>query len=421
MISNSKKEGTDMIDQFFSDRLTLERLHFGPLGDHIDRFAQVLSAQGYTRLTAKAKIGAVAGLSRWLHKRGLGVEALDEQTISKFLRYCRRRGLCRCHTAHTLQDLLKHLRDGGIVREVAAVEKSALYDVEEEFAQYLRHERGLIQASADNYIRTARRFLSECFGNEPLALNELDPKQVVRFMARRSKGMGPRSLQLMAIALRSFFRFLYQRGELVRDLAAAVPKVANWRLSELPKFLEPEHIERLLKACPQDTPLGQRDYAILLLLARLGLRPGEVAHLELDDIDWERGEITVRGKSAWHARLPIPWDVGEALARYLGQSRHRCPSRRVFLRMMAPRKGFADSTAIGEVVERALARAGLPVRKRSYLLRHGLATRMLRGGASLAEIGEILRHKLPSTTEIYAKVDVASLRALALPWKGGAR
>jgi site-specific recombinase XerD len=410
-----------MIDQFFSDPLALHRLRIGPLGDHIDEFAQVLSAQGYTWLTTREKIRAVAGLSRWLHRRGLGVEALDEQSISGFLRYGRRRGLVRCHTSHTLQELLAHLRDGGIVRNVASVDKSALYDVEKDFGRYLRQERGVIQATAENYLRTVRRFLSACFGNGPLALNELDPKQVVRFMVRRSEGMSPRSLQLMAIALRSFFRFLYQRGKLVRDLAASIPKVANWRLSELPKFLEPENIERLLKVCPQDTPLGQRDHAILLLLTRLGLRPGEVAHLELDDIDWERGEISVRGKSARHDRLPIPQDVGEALARYLGRVRPRCPSRRVFLRMKAPRQGLACSTTIGEVVKRALARAGLPLSKGSYLLRHGLATRMLRGGATLAEIGEILRHELPSTTEIYAKVDVTALRALALPWKGGAR
>ena len=204
-----------MIDQFFSDPLTLHRLRSGPLGDRIDAFAQILSAQGYTRLIMREKIRAVAGLSRWLHRRGLGVESLDEQSISAFLRYGRRRGLCRCHTSHTLQGLLAHLRDVGIVRNVAPVQKSALYDVEKDFAQYLRQERGVIQATAENYLRTARRFLSTCFGNGPLALNELDPKQVVRFMVRRSEGMSPRSLQLMAIGLRSFFRFLYQRGELV--------------------------------------------------------------------------------------------------------------------------------------------------------------------------------------------------------------
>jgi site-specific recombinase XerD len=408
-----------MTDQFFSHPFTLQRLHFGPLGDHMDTFAQVLSARGHTRSSAREKIRAVAGLSRWLHKRGLGVEALDEQSVSQFLRYWRRRGLCRRHTSHTLQELLKHLRDGGFTRKIASVENSALYDVEKDFARYLTQERGLTQATLDNYVPAARTFLSECFGKGPLALNKLDPQDITRFMIRHAHKA---SARIVTTALRSFFRFLYQRGDSVRDLSASVPTVANWRFSDLPKFLEPEHVERLLKACPQDTPVGQRDYAILLALARLGLRAGEVVHLELDDIDWEKGEISVRGKSVRNDRLPLPQDVGEALATYLRHGRPRSPSRRVFIRMKAPRQGFTGSAAICNVVERALGRAGLILtRKGSHLLRHGLATRMLRGGASLAEIGEILRHQRPSTTEIYAKVDVAALRALALPWKGGAR
>jgi site-specific recombinase XerD len=318
-----------------------------------------------------------------------------------------------------LEALLKHLRDGGFTRKVASVETSALYDVEKDFARYLTQERGLTQATLDNYIPAARTFLSECFGKGPLALNKLDLQDITRFMVRHAHKA---SARIVTTALRSFFRFLYQRGDIVRDLSASVPTVANWRFSDLPKFLEPEHVERLLKACPQDTPVGQRDYAILLALARLGLRAGEVVHLELDDIDWEKGEIGVRGKSVRHDRLPLPQDVGEALATYLRHGRPGSPSRRVFMRMKAPRQGFTGSAAICNVVRRALGRAGLILtRKGSHLLRHGLATRMLRGGASLAEIGEILRHQRPSTTEIYAKVDVAALRALALPWKGGAR
>ena len=408
-----------MIDQFYSDPLSLQRLRSGPLGSHIDTFAQILSAQGYVGSAAKEKIRVVAGLSAWLQRRQLGVETLDEQSISAFLRYWRRRGLCRRSTSHTLGMLLGLLRDGGFTRKVASVENSALYGVEKDFARYLTQERGLAQATLDNYVPAARTFLSECFGKGSLALNKLDPQDITRFMLRHvHKG----SAQIVTTALRSFFRFLYQRGEIARDLSASVPTVAAWRLPELPKFLEPDHVERLLKACPQDTPVGQRDYAILVVLARLGLRAGEVVHLELDDLDWEKGEISVRGKSIRHDRLPIPQDVGEALATYVRHGRPRSPSRRVFIRMKAPQQGFTGSPAICNVVERALDRAGLiPARKGSHLLRHGLATRMLRGGASLAEIGEILRHQRPSTTEIYAKVDVAALRALALPWKGGAR
>jgi site-specific recombinase XerD len=411
-----------MIDQFYSDPLSLQGLRFGPLGTHIETFAELLSAQGYARSTAKEKIRVVAGLSRWLHRRRLGVEALDEQRVSEFLRYWRQQRLSRRGTFHTLQELLRHLRAAGIARLVPSVENNAFQGIERDFARYLTQERGLAQATLDNYLPTARTFLSECFGEGPLALNELDPKDITRFIVRHSKAVSLRRLQLVGTALRSFFRFLYQRGEIARDLAASVPKVADRRLSDLPKFLEPEQVERVLKACREDIPIGQRDHAILLLLARLGLRAGEVVHLELDDIDWEKGRIRVRGKSVRQDWLPIPQDVGKALARYLLPGRPRCPSRRVFIRMKAPRQGFTSPAAICDVVRRALTRAGLPLtRKGSHLLRHSLATQMLRGGATLLEIGEILRHQLPSTTEIYVKVDVAALRALALPWKGGAR
>jgi site-specific recombinase XerD len=238
---------------------------------------------------------------------------------------------------------------------------------------------------------------------------------------RRTNRISPRRAQLLTTGLRSFFRFLYERGTISMDLAPSVLSVANWRLADLPKFLEPEQVERLLKACNRATPVGRRDYAVLLLLARLGLRAGEIVHMELDDLDWENGELMVRGKSIRQDRLPIPKDVGEALAAYLSNGRPRCPSRRVFLRLKAPQQGFTGSAAICNIVWRALGRADLhPERKGSHLLRHSLAVTMLRGGASLAEIGEILRHQLPSTTEIYTKVDMAALGALALPWQGGA-
>jgi len=411
-----------MIDQFYFAPLSLQRLRFGPLGTHIDTFVELLSAQGYAWSTAREKIRVVAGLSRWLHRRGLGVEALDEQRISEFLRYWRHQGLSRRGIFHTLQELLRHLRAAGIVGLVTSVENNAFHGIEKDFARYLTQERGLAQATLDNYLPTARTFLAECLAEGPLALNELNPKDITRFIVRHSKAVSRRRLQLVVTALRIFLRFLYQRGEIATDLAASVPKVADWRLSDLPKFLEPEQVERVLKACREDIPVGQRDYAILLLLARLGLRAGEVVHLELDDLDWEKGGIRVRGKSVRQDWLPIPQEVGKALARYLLHGRPRCPSRRVFIRMKAPRQGFTSSAAICDVVRRALTRAGLPLtRKGSHLLRHSLATQMLRGGATLLEIGEILRHQLPSTTEIYVKVNVAALRALALPWKGGAR
>jgi site-specific recombinase XerD len=391
----------------------------GPVRDGINGFSRHLAEQGYAPWTTKEKIRVISRFSGWLERRHRGMEDLNEQGVSEFLQYRRRRGLSVHGAPPALHDLLAYLRDAGIV-PYARVEGGPLDAIEGGFTQFLAEERGLSTRTVIHYLPTVRAFLSERFGAGPVALDELTAKDIPGFILRHAKRVGPRHVQLITTVLRCFFRFLRERGEISMDLAASVPSVADWRLSELPKFLEPEHVERLLETCNQTTDAGRRDHAVLLLLARLGLRAGEVVHMELDDIDWENGAIMVRGKSRREDRLPLPTDVGEALAAYLSEARPRCPSRTVFLRLRAPRQGFSSSVAICDIVRRALARAGLhPGRKGSHLLRHALAVKMLRGGASLAEIGEILRHELPTTTEIYAKVDVASLRALALPWQGG--
>jgi site-specific recombinase XerD len=408
-----------MIDQFYSHPSSSEHLHPGPLGTYIDVFAQHLVEQGYARWTVEEKIQVVTGFSRWLQSGERELENIDEQIFSEFLRYRRRKGLSLHGAPPALRDLLKHLRDAGIIPCAQEPESSPLRDIGGCFTRYLAEERGLAQRTLDSYLPLVCVFLSERFGNGPIALDKLTPKDITGFILRHSKRVCPKRAQIVTTALRSFFRFLYERGKTAVDLAAVVPTVANWRQSTLPKFLEPKQVECLLKACNRATPAGRRDYAILLLLARLGLRAGEVAHMELDDIDWENGELMVRGKSVRHDRLPIPKDVGEALADYLCNVRPRCSSRMVFLRLRAPWQGFTDFTAVCNIVQRTFIRAGLhPECRGSHLFRHSLATQMFRGGASLAEIGEVLRHQLPSTTEIYTKIDMTALRALALPWKG---
>ena len=228
----------------------------------------------------------------------------------------------------------------------------------------------------------------------------------------------------MTSAFRSFFRFLFQHGELRLDLAPSVPTVADWRLSAIPKYITPAEVARVLGSCDRQTAIGRRDYAILLLLARLGLRAGEIVALRLDDIDWRSGEILIRGKGFLHDRMPLPVDAGQALASYLRHDRPSCKTRSVFICMRAPQRRFARAATVSTIVKRALARAGLhPGFKGAHLLRHSLATSMIRSGASMGEIGEILRHRRPSTTEIYAKLDFEGLRSLAQPWPGigGAR
>jgi site-specific recombinase XerD len=410
-----------MIEYFFSNPNVLKRLHFGPLGSYIDSFTQILEVQGYKRSTAKYKITIVADFSRWLDQQGFSVTDLDEITLNKFLLYRGRRGSIFKIEPPTLRALLKHLRETGVVPDAVRVDDdSKRRRIESGFAEYLVQERGLEQITIDTYLPIAGRFLSDQFGTGPIVLNGLFPNDIVRFILRYTETVSTKRAQLIVCSLRSFFRFLYHRGETAIDLSPSALTVANWRLSELPKFLEPEQVEHLLQSCDQDSLIGQRDYVILLLLARLGLRAGDVVHMTLDDIDWEVGELIVCGKSDRQQRLPLPHDVGEALVRYLCDGRPPCSSRNVFIRINAPHKGFSSSVAICNIVRRALVRAKLnPAFKGSHLLRHSLATQMLRAGASLAEIGQILRHQRLDTTQIYAKVDLAALSALAQPWPGG--
>jgi integrase len=315
--------------------------------------------------------------------------------------------------------MLELLRGLGIAAQRPRGSTSAARPIEQSFERYLMEERRLSQASLLNALPYVRRYLTDRFGSGPVMPDQLQPSDVTRFVLRSIGGMSPGRVKLLTGALRSFFRFLLMRGEIVANLAGAVPTVADWRLSSVPKGIDPGEVRRVLQSCDRRTITGRRDYAVLLLPARLGLRAGEVASLNLEDIDWEAGEITVRGKGPRRDRLPLPPDVGEALAAYLCR-RQRCATRRVFVTVRAPVRELSHQGSVGCIVERALTRVGLnPPRKGAHVLRHTLAVDMLRRGASLSEIGELLRHRRLDTTAIYAKVDLRALRALAPPWPGG--
>jgi len=288
------------------------------------------------------------------------------------------------------------------------------------FEEYLEHERGLASATITTYRFVIRRFLAECFGTGLARPQTLVPADVSRFMLRHG-----RAARHMTPGLRSFFRFLLQRGVTKTDLTVCVFTVPRWRLASLPRYLALDKVKGLLRACDRTTPTGRRDYAILLLLAKLGLRAVEVVALELGDLNWRTGEIVVRGKGKVRDNLPLLQDVGAALAAYIRRDR-RGTTRRLFTTMKSPHHGFVDGQAVNEIVHRALRRAGLEMPARnvgSHVLRHSLATALLQGGASMLEIGDVLRHRSPQTTAIYAKVDIAGLRELAQPWPkiGGVR
>lgn len=412
-----------MIDHFDWDDVKGRRYRCGPIGPHLDGFAAQLAEQGYSRQFGMQKIRVVGLLSRWLARCRVRIRQLDEQQIARFLRTQRKALQRQRHVEHTLKQLLQYFRRSKIIPEPhpPRVQKPSdllLLD----YQRFLIEERGLSEVSLFNYLPVARRLLAKTSSRKKLGVSELRARDIHRFILRDSARFSPKRLQLIASALRSFLGFLHLRGQIDLPLDAAIPSVAAWRLSDLPKFLETEQVCRLLQSCDRNSPCGRRDFAALLLLARLGLRAGELVHLSLEDIDWSSGTILIRGKSSREDRLPLPLDVGRALASYLKNSRPRSASRRVFIRMKAPHIGFSSSVAICDIVRRALFRTGLtPERKGAHLLRHSLAVQMLRGGASLTQIGQILRHRLPQTTEIYIKVDLTALEAVAQPWPGGIR
>ncbi len=321
-----------------------------------------------------------------------------------------------------MRRVLALLRESGLVAARPPETKNSRQQFIEEYQSYLRQERGLAVASLLNYVPFAEELLSSRFGDSDLDFAELAAQDVTKFIQRRAHQLSPGRAKLLVTALRSFLRYLRYRGEISVDLAACVPSVAVWSLSTVPKFLPAGTVQRFLDQCERNTPDGKRNYAVLLLLARLGLRACEIVSMSLDDIDWDSGRLTIRCKGGRWTQLPLPSDVGEAIAIYLRSGRPCSGCRHVFLRHRAPIHGFTQSTTVSAIVRRALIRAGIDsVRKGAHLFRHTLATDLLREGPSLDEIGELLRHRSPNTTAVYAKVDLVALRTLALPWPGAAR
>lgn len=410
-----------MANLVFVQPHTRQRLHRGPLAPYADAFAALLHEQGYCRQGAATKLRVVADLSGWLERRGLEPEQLTSWHLTRYTRSRQRQGRPQRGAAAALRQLLAFLRTRGVVQaEAPPHARGALEKTVAAFEHYLVQERGLARATVHNYLPVVGRLLRERFGQGPIRFSVLRPTDITWFVQRHAREGSVGRAKLLVSALRSFFRHLRQRGAIAADLAACVPPVATWSFATLPKGLPPDHVQRLLASCDRRTPAGRRDYAILLLLARLGLRAGEVVGLTLDDLDWEAGCVRLRSKGGREDHLPLPADVGAALVAYLQRGRPRCASRRVFLRLRAPRVGLANATTISTLVARAVAQAGVPApRTGAHLFRHSLATALLQRGASLAEIGGLLRHRDPDTTRLYAKVDLPALRPLALPWPGG--
>lgn len=391
----------------------------GPLAAYAAGFARELRSRGYADLSVVGQLRLMAHVSRWLAGQGLDAAGLTPGRLEEFgaaRRAAGYRGLRTVRAVGPLWDFLQ--MQGACVPLPAHGPGNGEGELLQRYRGYLVGERGLVERVVARWLRAAALFLADC----PVPARggpAVGAAEVAAFLARELPRRGISSGQDFAAALRSFLRFLHVEGLLTAPLAQAVPPVAGRRGAGLPRGIAPVTLGRLLASCDRRTGMGRRDYAILLLLARLGLRAGEIARLGLDDIDWRAGDLIVHGKGSREDRLPLPCDVGAAVAGYLRRGRPRAQARAVFLRAIAPAVALTP-TGITGVVYAACDRAAVP-RVGAHRLRHTAATEMLRAGGSLIEVGQVLRHARVGTTAIYAKVDFAALRPLAPSWPGATR
>ena len=389
----------------------------GPLAPFCDAYRLELSARGYTPRSVVPQLRQAGRLSRWLQGQGLTAAQLDEHQVEEFLAVQRAEGRHRSEWSRPgLRCLLDVLREQGAVGvRVPAATASEVGVLLGSFERYLLHERGLATGTVCGYVAHARRFLTGLSGKElrTVAANEVTAA-VLREVGR---GKSVSAAQNFVAGLRAFLRYCFLEGLLGADLSGAALAVTGRRRSPLPQGIGRAQARALLVCCDRRTALGRRDYAVLLTLLRLGLRRGELAAVTLDDLDWRAGEVAIRGKGRRTDRLPLPDDVGAAIAGYLSRGRPSSRRREVFLRARAPFTPIAAGT-VSSTVRRACRRAGI-ASIGAHRLRHTAACQMVAAGVPLTQIGQVLRHQSLQSTAIYARVDVERLRGLAAPWPTG--
>lgn len=386
----------------------------GPLAPFVAGFTEWLRGKGYTPAAVRIHQRRMTHLSYWMDAEKVEIASFGPVTVDVFIAAQDAAGRFKAWRAGSWVPLLEYLRSAGVpVADRPAPVVTAVDALLADYARYEASERGLTARTIDRNVRAVRPFLQSRTSGGRLGLEALTAGEVTSFVVDCA-GREPGSMPHLVTALRSLLRYLHVVGVIPAGLATAVPTAARWKLAGLPKALPADQVAALLASCDPVTEVGQRDTAILTVLSRLGLRIGEVAALRLDDIDWRLGELAVTGKGQRTERLPLPADVGQVIVSYLTGWRPKTGARQVFLCACAPHEAMSRN-AVTNVVARAARRAGLGV-IHAHRLRHSAATAMLTGGASLAEIGQVLRHRHTLTTAIYAKVDVGSLRQVARPW-----
>ena len=412
-----------MFADYFESSARIRAIRGGTFGPLVEDFANHLFQSGYAKISARRHIRSAEHLVRWAIHARPSVDELDEPALKRFRRHL---SCCRCgHFPRAARAEIftgarlfsEHLQGsqrvaGRAGAEIDAVEPELL----KSFCHWMRDQRGSNDGTLSNYGRPIRELI-RLHGEDP---SELTARCLRQFVMERSQRVGWAAANHCTSGLRMFLRFLIADGRCPAGLLGAIPTLAHWRLSSLPRVLPPADVERIIASCDLSSPTGKRDRAILLLLARLGLRAGDIVQLRLQDIDWREATIQVSGKSRLQTRLPLSEEVGQSIVNYLQQGRPAARNDELFLRSRAPFGALRSHCAVSVLVGRAIRRAGVvrPARGAAHLLRHSVASSMLRQGASLQEIADLLRHRSVETTQIYAKVDVTSLQQIAQPWPG---
>jgi site-specific recombinase XerD len=414
------QQGEPMLEKYFSAPKTLRRLRAGISGPHIDAFADALERERYAPASAVRYIRAAVHLGCFVQQKGGVLSDIDSATIDSFDRHLRR---CRCphfkrarisyHSHFGVKLFHQLLVECGICSTEPVPKESAVPVLVTAFCDWFRTHRGVKEPTLRQYARGATELL-RTLGED---VGQWKAQALRSFLLERASQCGTSTTQSLITSLRAFLRFLDFRGDFRDDIALAIPAVAHWRLARLPRCLSAEEVNRLIAACNGTDHGRLRDQAILLMLARLGLRSGDVARLRLTDIDWYSGTLQVSGKGRYQVRLPLPQDVGDALLRYLECRPANMDTDHVFIRSIAPRRPFASGDGVSSVVKHALKRANIDTpAKGAHLLRHTAATEMLRNGVPLDQAGLVLRHRSIDMTAYYAKADVALLKQIAQPW-----
>lgn len=396
------------------------------LGSIANDYVRYLSERGYAPQTISVYLEGFAHFTHWCSRRRLGLAGINEAAVNRFLH----RHLPRCHcsrrcqrTRNSIHAALAHLlvllRRQGRIAPKSSPDPVPIRAELDRFEHYLIQVCGLSPSTCRVRLHRVRAFLLDRFAAGRMRIRALRPTDVARFMRKYTEGWTPSSKRAVGDSLRSYFRFMAQRGEANASLSGAIPKVAQWRLERLPKGISTDQLARLLKAFDRNSTTGKRDYAITRCFVDLGLRTAEVARLRLDDIDWRQGQVQIHGKASRVDVLPLPSITGRAIVDYLRHGRPLSSSRALFMRHRPPLDAPATPCIVRGAVRYAAARCGLERCFRGpHMLRHTLAQRLVQGGTPFKEIADVLRHRSLDTTAIYAKTDFSALDRVALPWSG---